>query len=200
MSKLILIDPETSEPVLDFVLGQGEITIGRNKNNDIVIDSPSVSGHHATVYTERFDSFVHDHASTNGTYVNGKKVRNHALENKDVITIGSRVLLYVFSKSDASDLKATAKLSVLSGQNKGQDVILKSPVTTLGQPGVQFAALCFRQGRYFFSHIDGGDKEEFCLLNGEAVSYEPAAMEFGDTITINQTQLRLEPYTPSPRK
>jgi pSer/pThr/pTyr-binding forkhead associated (FHA) protein len=50
-------------------------TVGRDPGNDIILRDPKVSRHHAEVVFERGFFVLHDLASANGTYVNGKKVR-----------------------------------------------------------------------------------------------------------------------------
>jgi hypothetical protein len=50
------------------------ITIGRARNNDIVIETPTVSKLHAYVTTRPEGYFIHDQGSTNGTTVDGRKL------------------------------------------------------------------------------------------------------------------------------
>ena len=54
----------------------------------MVIDSPAVSGHHACVFREGDHFVVEDLASTNGTFVNGKRVQSAQLASGDRIQIG----------------------------------------------------------------------------------------------------------------
>ncbi|MEQ8289443.1 MAG: FHA domain-containing protein [Gammaproteobacteria bacterium] len=76
-------------------LNQERLTIGRKPDNDIQIDNLAVSGKHALVITILDDSFLEDLGSTNGTYVNGKLVKKHALKDGDVIAIGKHELKYM---------------------------------------------------------------------------------------------------------
>jgi len=69
-------------------------TIGRLPDNALVIDSPTVSGHHACVFREGDHFVVEDLASTNGTFVNGKRVTRHALQHGDTIRIGKHTILF----------------------------------------------------------------------------------------------------------
>jgi pSer/pThr/pTyr-binding forkhead associated (FHA) protein len=71
------------------------VKIGRKPDNDIHIDNLAVSGHHAQIITILNDSFLEDLNSTNGTYVNAKLIKKHALKDGDVITIGKHTLKYV---------------------------------------------------------------------------------------------------------
>ena len=72
-------------------------TIGRLPDNDVRIDNPTVSGHHSLIINILNDSFLEDLNSTNGTYVNGKLIKKHALQHGDVVTVGKHQLRYVDS-------------------------------------------------------------------------------------------------------
>jgi pSer/pThr/pTyr-binding forkhead associated (FHA) protein len=85
----------------EFPLDKERIILGRKAENDIQVDNLAVSGQHAAIITILNDSFLEDLDSTNGTYVNGKLVKKHALKNSDVITIGKHELRYV--NDEASD-------------------------------------------------------------------------------------------------
>ena len=79
----------------EYELNQERVTIGRKAENEIPIDNLAVSGKHALIITILDDSFLEDLGSTNGTYVNGKLIKKHALKNGDVIAIGKHELKYV---------------------------------------------------------------------------------------------------------
>jgi pSer/pThr/pTyr-binding forkhead associated (FHA) protein len=85
----------------EFELDQERFTIGRKPQNDIQIDNLAVSGKHSMIITILDDSFLEDLGSTNGTYVNGKLVKKHALKDGDVIAIGKHELKYI--NENASD-------------------------------------------------------------------------------------------------
>lgn len=79
----------------EFELDQERLTIGRKPENDIQIDNLAVSGKHSMIITILDDSFLEDLGSTNGTYVNGKLIKKHALKDGDVIAIGKHELKYI---------------------------------------------------------------------------------------------------------
>jgi len=87
----------------EYELNQERISIGRKPENDIPIDNLAVSGKHALIITILDDSFLEDLGSTNGTYVNGKLVKKHALKDGDVIAIGKHELVYVNENATAND-------------------------------------------------------------------------------------------------
>ncbi|RMG57192.1 MAG: FHA domain-containing protein [Gammaproteobacteria bacterium] len=93
MAKVVLT---LDERVLgEYPLNKECITIGRRPDNDIQIDNLAVSGQHCQIITILNDSFIEDLNSTNGTLVNDKPIRKHALVNGDVITIGKHQLKYI---------------------------------------------------------------------------------------------------------
>ena len=92
-AKLILSFNE--QQVGEFALDRESVMIGRRPESDIHIDNLAVSGQHARVMTIAGDSFLEDLDSTNGTFVNGKRVKKHPLAAGDLITIGKHSLRYV---------------------------------------------------------------------------------------------------------
>jgi pSer/pThr/pTyr-binding forkhead associated (FHA) protein len=79
----------------EYNMSRERYTIGRLPDNDIRIDNAAVSGHHALIINILDDSFLEDLNSTNGTYVNGKIVKKHALQHGDVVTVGHHALRFV---------------------------------------------------------------------------------------------------------
>ncbi|MBT8090427.1 MAG: FHA domain-containing protein [Gammaproteobacteria bacterium] len=62
--------------------------VGRSDHNDISIGSRFISRHHALLVRHGSSTFLMDLNSTNGTFVNGRRVSNHVLLHDDVITLG----------------------------------------------------------------------------------------------------------------
>ncbi|MFA6433538.1 MAG: FHA domain-containing protein [Elusimicrobiales bacterium] len=70
-------------------------TVGRKPDNDIVLENATVSGHHCKLYGAGGSWFVEDLNSTNGTFVNGKKVLKAGLRNNDSVGIVKYFLIFV---------------------------------------------------------------------------------------------------------
>jgi pSer/pThr/pTyr-binding forkhead associated (FHA) protein len=87
----------------EYNLNKERCTIGRLPDNDIRIDNPAVSGHHSLIINILNDSFLEDLNSTNGTYVNGRLIKKHALQHGDVITTGQHQLRFVEDEGDRQD-------------------------------------------------------------------------------------------------
>ena len=93
MARLILsLDGQV---MAEYNMNKERYTIGRLPDNDIRIDNPAVSGHHSLIINILNDSFLEDLNSTNGTYVNGKLIKKHALQHGDVLTCGHHQLRFV---------------------------------------------------------------------------------------------------------
>lgn len=64
-------------------------TVGRDPGNDIILRDPKVSRHHAEIVFERGFFVLHDLASANGTFVNGKRVRVAPLTHGAKVRMGN---------------------------------------------------------------------------------------------------------------
>jgi pSer/pThr/pTyr-binding forkhead associated (FHA) protein len=70
------------------------LTIGRLPDNTVVIDNLAVSGHHACVFRDDDHFVVEDLDSTNGTFVNDRRVSRQTLRNGDVVLVGKHRLVF----------------------------------------------------------------------------------------------------------
>jgi pSer/pThr/pTyr-binding forkhead associated (FHA) protein len=69
-------------------LQAGAISIGRANDNDLPIPDQTVSSHHARIFTYLEASYIEDLGSTNGTFLNGKRIQKHTIHPGDVIRVG----------------------------------------------------------------------------------------------------------------
>ncbi len=79
-----------------------EVLIGRNPTTDITLLDEGISREHAMVlFDEDVPGYViEDLASTNGTKLNGKRVRSSPLSEGDQIQIGQTLFRFVLIKDD----------------------------------------------------------------------------------------------------
>ncbi len=78
-----------------FALTGSTITIGRSAENTIVLNDVAVSGLHSKIIRSESGQFtLHDNASTNGTFVNGREARVVDLKHGDTVRIGGSVLAF----------------------------------------------------------------------------------------------------------
>ena len=105
MARLILsLDGQV---MAEYNMNKERYTIGRLPDNDIRIDNGAVSGHHSLIINILNDSFLEDLNSTNGTYVNGKLIKKHALQHGDVITVGHHQLRFVEDDEQQDEFEKT---------------------------------------------------------------------------------------------
>jgi hypothetical protein len=77
-----------------FPVTQPTITIGRQEGNDVAVDEPRLSRHHATLAWDGKRWIVEDLGSANGTYVNGVRlIAPQALHDGDIVGLGPGVQL-----------------------------------------------------------------------------------------------------------
>jgi pSer/pThr/pTyr-binding forkhead associated (FHA) protein len=104
----------------EYPIDKKYVTIGRRPINDIQIDNLAVSGEHARIITVGEDSTFEDLDSTNGSFVQGKKINKQLLRAGDVVTMGKYSLTYVSdapahaAKSD--DFENTIMIAPPSGE------------------------------------------------------------------------------------
>ncbi len=87
-----LILSDGSERELD-----GELTIGRADDNDLTVEKPTVSRHHALVTEEGDRWFVEDRGSFNGTYLNGTRLQPGVkvpLRHGDRVGLGAESVVF----------------------------------------------------------------------------------------------------------
>ncbi len=84
------------------VLGR-HTTIGRTPDNDVQIEADYISRHHAVMLLTADGTVVEDLDSTNGVYVNGKRVSRAALNEGDLLTIGRSAFRYVHKPAAERD-------------------------------------------------------------------------------------------------
>lgn len=92
------------ESVLEELpLKSGITTIGRAESSDIHIDNLAVSGNHARIIAEADTFTIEDLGSTNGTYIDDKRITRHKLVHNTVITIGKHSLVFLDHDTPLAD-------------------------------------------------------------------------------------------------
>jgi hypothetical protein len=95
--ELVVLD-DNDRPQERISITRTPITIGRLSTNDIVLADSNVSRRHAELRQESGTWTLVDLGSTNGTLVNGKLAKQHALRDGDRISFGTKALLFKSSR------------------------------------------------------------------------------------------------------
>lgn len=87
------------------------------------------------------------------------------------------------------DVKS-AYLMVKAGKGAGDRIELQEALTTIGEPGIQVAAVSKRPNGHFIIHVDGGkDKNKVPLVNGEPTGFKSRQLAVGDVIEVAGIQM-----------
>ena len=101
MSKMATITVFNGEAKLsEHSLNKEVINIGRSEDNDIRLETGKISRKHAQIVAQQGKFYLHDLQSTNGTWVNGKKIDVHLLQSGDTIQISQFSLCFTAVPSD----------------------------------------------------------------------------------------------------
>jgi type II secretory pathway predicted ATPase ExeA/pSer/pThr/pTyr-binding forkhead associated (FHA) protein len=92
---------------MDYSLSSGRTIVGRTADNELQIPSKFISRHHAQIVTAKERCILEDLNSTNGIFVNGKRVKHRQLYDGDVIQVGEHKLVYRDLRSGYGDTEAT---------------------------------------------------------------------------------------------
>ena len=79
---------------LEHVLQRGTTRLGRRPDSHIRIDDPTVSGAHAHIVWVYDPPYIQDLGSTNGTFVNGRRIGRQELHHGDLIRLGRQDLQF----------------------------------------------------------------------------------------------------------
>lgn len=195
------------QPIREAELGTDRMTIGRHPHNDIVLDHPTVSSRHACITLLGDHALLEDLGSTNGTYVNGKRVDRYKLADRGHAILAGCHLDFVAGVTavpkaapppaqPAAPIAANAgapaaglppaSIEVRSGVNAGRKLSLSKPLTTLGSPGVLVVVIARQGSGYTLTHVEGGTLP---IVNGARIGKEPRALADGDLIDLAGTTM-----------
>ena len=97
-----------------------EIVIGRSSELDMVLVEDMVSRKHAKITTDDKTVTIQDLGSTNGTFVNGEKIRKIELKDGDRILIGTSIVKLVYvdgeNTNSLSETEARSRMAVTANR------------------------------------------------------------------------------------
>jgi general secretion pathway protein A len=105
----------------ELPLKVGRVIIGRTIDNDLQVDSRFVSRHHCQIITGAEGSVIEDLNSTNGIYVQGRRVRRYNLNDGDVVVIGKHEIMYVDERLARARLSSSEGAPVVPTLDKALD-------------------------------------------------------------------------------
>ncbi len=104
-----------------FTLEGERIVLGRDPNCDIPVADHEVSRQHAAIVFEEGQAVLQDLGSSNGTFVNGKRVDRHLLQASDRLQLGRSLLVYTTRANDSST-ETTFEVEIVPAENSEPSV------------------------------------------------------------------------------
>jgi putative nucleotidyltransferase with HDIG domain len=109
------------------------LTIGRDPENMIVLDHTAISRFHCRITCEKDQYFVHDLGSTNGTYLNGRRVTRERLSPGDELIIANIGIVVEATHSTIADARPALNVTVsIDAQPRPSSVTLSKPAEESG--------------------------------------------------------------------
>ncbi|MBA2320037.1 MAG: FHA domain-containing protein [Deltaproteobacteria bacterium] len=94
------------------------LTIGRSEDRDVVIPDPAASRHHCSVLNQNGEYMLRDMGSANGVFVGQNRVRDHVLQDGEVLRIGNTEMRFVRGEANGeSTTQFGASAAVHSAPN-----------------------------------------------------------------------------------
>lgn len=200
------------------LLPDREIVVGRSSELDMVLVEDMVSRKHAKISTQGGQIVIMDLGSTNGTFVNGEKIKKTRLKEGDRILIGTSILKVVTSDAkhpvSASEAKQHLEAVGKGAENKQSSMsgtLEEVPIRDLLQlfstskrtgilhirSELGYGKVYLRNGNLFYASIDDdhdlGPMKSFCRI----VGWEEGTFEFGPPDEGAEFMLELEDSTES---
>jgi predicted component of type VI protein secretion system len=176
--------------IKEYTFTKEVIVVGRSLTNDLVIEDNTISRHHFKIYRQNDNFFIEDLNSTNGTYLNGTRVKNSVLKNGDSISISyytidvkiinilmpSACLLVLKNPYDERKIFVINKLSTLIGSTKAHIPARSKPFFPISDFS---AAIVFRNSIYTLIPLN----TSVVLYNSSSL-YTDKNLKDGDTIEV----------------
>lgn len=147
--------------------GEAELIIGRATDLDIVILDDMVSRRHAKLLVQGGHVTIVDLDSTNGVYVNGKKVKKATLKRRDRVLIGTSILNVISfdeTRSAVSDRVALRTMMDGLGSRDAGSSFMSGSLLEVPLPDlIQLFASTHKSG---VLALDGEDKGKVHIKDG----------------------------------
>ncbi len=187
-------------PAKPIQLEEGRVySIGRGDENTIVLPEQAVSRRHALITWDGIQFVVKDCGSSNGTFLNRRKIDESTLKDNDKIGVGGRVFTFMVRSAKSVD-RMVERAKTLKEKGKTQRLALGDSVPSQGMAGslsdfglaelLQTIELSRKTGKLSLSvqggkmgaiHVSGGQiiAASFGVIDGEEAVYEMMTTEEG---------------------
>ena len=113
--------PVKGGPPEQTILDKSPFIIGRGESADLQVVSHGVSREHAAVVNEGRATRIRDLGSTNGTFVNGQRIKEAELHDGDMVQVANVEFVFYFGKSHARQATVTQVLPLDADADSDED-------------------------------------------------------------------------------
>jgi len=146
--RILIVHDKSDARELDLV--DENYTLGRAKDNDIRLGVGTVSAHHAALVLRDTDYWLQDLLSTNGSYVNGRRVQRRRLEDRDHIMLADcRMEFFEIVEQRPAGQRTKLYSGAMLDQGTGKQKVGETPVTRLRHRKGERGEIPYRSGRFF---------------------------------------------------
>jgi len=173
----------TQTDIFEKLKRKRQITIGRNSDCDIILDSETVSRYHATIRAIGDGTYsIKDLGSRNGTFINGKKVKGIArISLTDKIYIGRHQLSLKGKAKDLSEELAITAIGIEKTYSNGVKALKKMDLSV---PSKSLLAVMGPSGC--------GKSTLLKALNGDTPPTRGKVLLFGQELLSNYDYLKTQ--------
>src|SRR5439155_2649983 len=100
------------------VAADKQIVVGRSSDLDMVLVEDMVSRKHARIAMQQDQIWIEDLGSTNGTFVNGEKIKRARLKEGDRVLIGTSILKLIAGDAPRENMDAKRELENVASQRR----------------------------------------------------------------------------------
>src|SRR2546421_5371739 len=122
-------------------LGAPQISLGRHPNNTVVLNHPQVSAYHARLQQVQGGYRIIDVGSTNGVYVNARRVTNQLLKPDDEVRIGPFKLTFTGTQLTQEDESNSVRIDAIRLKKFGNKQVVLLNDISIAIPPRKFVAL-----------------------------------------------------------
>lgn len=153
-----------------------------NSDDDRVLESSALDSD-----DDDFQSSAHDRVGDDAPIAAGFNSNNepHPLDGIDSNSLSRGDDTPPMHELDSAPVTSKgAVIEIKNGAKSGQILPIDKPVTTLGRPGIQIAAIMRKPDGYFLMHIESDDSVDRPTLNQDAIGDEPVLLHSGDELNV----------------
>ena len=100
------------------IVPEKQIIVGRSSDLDMVLVEDMVSRKHARIAMQGDQIWIEDLGSTNGTFVNGEKIKRARLKEGDRVLIGTSILKVIAGEGSRDSTDAKRELESVAAQRR----------------------------------------------------------------------------------